>query len=293
LAAPEADARLTAERVERKYLLPFDRVQELATAISGRLQHHRFTGAGANGLPGPRHFVTTIYFDTPARDQFRADHRRHVRVRAKEYYDLHPSLAELASDPRQVVRYQPLLWLELKWKEDDRTGKRRVGLPKRQLPALFGNGVITPEMIALQRDQGEAGLAVLRELASLCERYDEPLRADCLVNYRRLPWQDREGELRVTVDVGLAFYRPPADLWQRQHALVRETLGPPVGHLDAAVVEIKARAALPPWLVQLLDVLGARPAAFSKFEAASGAVHDQVTDRRFPARDQLHVISVR
>jgi hypothetical protein len=275
--APGADDRMTAEREEVKYLLATEAVSAFSAAMGRQLPHHRFTGAGANKLPGPRHFVTTIYFDTPSRHQYRAglkDAQHNLRLRAKEYYDLHPALVELATDPSQIVKYQPVLWLELKAKDGTRTGKRRIGIPKRDVPAFFAQGLVTAEMIELQQPlHGTAGEVVLRELAAYCARYPEPFRADCLVNYRRLPWQDAAGQLRVTMDVNLEFFAPPADLWQREQPLVRESLGVPRARHAGAVVEVKARGELPAWLAELLAQSQARRAAFSKFEEASRAVH--------------------
>ena len=277
LAAAEADAMMSADRDEVKYLVGKAHVQELATALARRLPHHRFTGRGANQLPRPRHFVTTIYFDTRSRHQYRAaqiDADRNLKMRAKEYYDLHPSLAELATNARQIVRYQSVLWLELKFKEGLRTGKRRIGIPKPQVPDFFRAGMITPEMIELQRAcYGVDSETVLREIAAYCARYDEPMQADCMVNYRRLPWQDAAGTLRVTLDVGLEFFAPPADLWQRKHALVRETLGTPVGRIEDAVLELKTHGEPPSWLQDLLTKAGATRGRFSKFEMAARAVH--------------------
>jgi hypothetical protein len=277
--AAEADARMTEERDEIKYLVARESTQELAVALSRQLPSHRFTGEGANPLPRPRHFVTSVYFDTASRHQFRATHAdsdHNLKMRAKEYYDLHPSLAELATDPRQIVKYKPVLWLELKFRDGNRSGKRRIGIPKPQVPRFFNDGAITPEMIELQRaSYGAESEAVLREIAAYCGRYDEPMQADALVNYRRMPWQDEQGHLRVTLDVGLEFYAPPADLWERRYPLVRESLGPPVGRLDTAVLEVKCRGETPAWLADLLTQFQARCIRFSKFETASQAVHGQ------------------
>jgi hypothetical protein len=252
-------------------------VKALALALSRQLPQHRFTGIGANPLPRPRHFVTTVYFDTPSRYQYRAaaaDAEHNLKMRAKEYYDLHPSLAELATDPRQIVKYQSVLWLELKFRDGNRTGKRRIGIPKLEVPAFFKAGEITPEMIELQRSTyGAESEAVLREIAGYCARYDERMQADCLVNYRRIPWQDEAGSLRVTLDMGLEFYPPPADLWQRRYALVRESLGAPAGVCSDAVLELKSRGEPPAWLTSLLESVSARHVRFSKFETASAAVH--------------------
>jgi hypothetical protein len=281
----DADARMTAARDEIKYLVPQRSLDALVRALVRKLPHHRFAGAGANQLPGPQHFVTTIYFDTPAREQYRAAraHSEHtLKLRAKEYYDLHPSLAELATDPAQIVRYQPVVWLELKSKHGTRTGKRRIGIPKRELPGFFAHGVVTPELIAIQQQastsrapHGEALAAerALHAIAEYCRGFAEPLRADCLVNYRRLPWQSEDGALRVTLDVELAYYAAPADLWQRSTALVRESLGVPRAREAGGVLELKTRGAVPEWLNALLVEVAAEPRAFSKFEAASEAVH--------------------
>lgn len=272
-----ADARMTAERDEVKYLVAAEHVPRFAAAMGRRLPHHRFTGEGANRLPRPRHFVTTIYFDTPSRHQYRAaldDHEHNLKMRAKEYYDIHPSLAELATDPRQIVKYQRVLWLELKFRDGARTGKRRIGLPKRDVPGFFAHGLVTPEMVELQRPlYASDGEAVLREIAGYCRRYPEPFQADCLVNYRRLPWQDADGNLRVTMDVGLEYFVPPADLWRREYALIRETLGAPRGRQTEAVLEVKAHGLPPAWLRELVAEVGAQRTGFSKFEAASRAIH--------------------
>jgi hypothetical protein len=79
--------------------------------------------------------------------------------------------------------------------------------------------------------------------------------------------------VRVTIDTGLAFYAPPADLWQRNWALVRPTLGAPVASEPRRVLEIKSLGEPPAWLASVLDAQHITPLAFSKFEAASSAVH--------------------
>ena len=171
------------------------------------------------------------------------------------------------------MRFGPSLWLELKHKDGTLSGKRRVGIPKRDVLAFFGEGTVTPEMLRIQqRLYGEQVEQVLREVADLCGRYREPLRADCLVNYRRVPWQDEAGALRITLDLALAFFAPPEDLWRRETALVLETLGTPVGVERRCVLEIKTRGPHPPWLASVLVEAGAVREA-SKFEAASQAVH--------------------
>lgn len=272
-----ADERMTAERVEIKYLVSPEQVPFLIRELSVHLPSHRFTGEGANRLPDPHHFVTTIYFDSPSRMHYRAaigDLEHNVKVRAKEYYDLHPSLAELATDPKQIVRYQPWLWFELKRREGARTLKRRLRLPKKRVPVLLAAGQLVPEAFSDSSDGAGTSPEEIREVTRYCESLGEPLSASSVVNYRRLSFQDRVGELRVTVDLGLSFFSPPADLWTRGYALVRNTLGAPCGGLREAVLEVKRREVSPAWLKDVLERVG-EPLPFSKFVAASRAVEGE------------------
>jgi hypothetical protein len=271
LSPGTGDEQVTAERDETKYLLPADRLEGLAAALTNRMAPHRFTGEGSNRLPGAHHFITTVYFDTPSRAHLRAaaaDPDRSVKIRAKEYYDIHPSLAELATDPKQIVRYQPWLWFELKRREGIHTSKRRFRLPKADVPSFFAEGRVTPQARDGQADQQ----VELQEIADYCKSQGDHLAATCLVNYRRLSWQEPDGTLRVTMDLGLAYYAAPPDLWTRRQALVRSTLGPVRGKEPRAVIEVKRVAPVPAWLEEALAQSGAMPDRFSKFVAAGQTV---------------------
>ncbi|HLV66690.1 MAG TPA: polyphosphate polymerase domain-containing protein [Polyangiaceae bacterium] len=271
-----ADERITAERHEIKYLVVPQGLEALVQELNRELPPHRFAGDGANRLPDAHHFVTTIYFDTPSRAYYRAslvNADANVKIRAKEYYDLHPALAELATHPDHIVRYQPWLWFELKRKDGTRTSKRRVRVPKRGVPILFAGGRIVPDaLLGPELAPKSAELAGIEEIVTHCRGLDEPLSAACLVNYRRLSWQAADGSLRITIDLGLAFYAPPEDLWTRERALVRDSLGPPADVLGDAVVEVKVHGATPLWVESALARAGARSIPFSKFVAGSGAV---------------------
>lgn len=269
----DADAQMTAERREVKYLLPPGGARPLADALTGHLPRHRYRGIDANPLPGAQSFVTTVYFDTADRALFRAagGHDPHVKLRAKEYYDLHPGLVETATDPRQLMHQRPVLWLEVKHRDGDQSGKQRVGIAKRDVPAFLAGGRlgVAPELDAAHGDQG------LAAVAALCARFPAPMRADSLVNYRRLAWQADDGSLRVTLDVDVAFFAPPPTLWTHDRVLLREELGFAVARETSAVVEVKAQGTPPAWLTDVLA--SAQPApAYSKFVAASYAVHGPV-----------------
>jgi hypothetical protein len=272
LAGLAGDRAMTADRYERKYLLPRSAYQSFCRALDAHLTAHRYAGEGANRLPGPQHFVTTIYFDTPSRAQYRNalhDALNNVKIRAKEYYDEHPSLTELASSADEMVSYRPWLWFELKRRAGLRTEKYRFRVSKAQAASFFDGGVSAALDAAAQgREADELG-----RIAEHCRALAEPLSASCLVNYRRLAWQNDSSTLRVTMDLGVAYYAPPSDLWTRTRALSRTTLGAAHGCEPALVIEVKLRDSFPTWLVQTLQAAGAIETAFSKFLSATRAVH--------------------
>lgn len=265
------DVAITAEREETKYLVSAERLPALSRALSARLEAHRFTGEAANRLPGAQHFTTTIYFDTPSLSYYTAarnNQQSNIKIRAKEYYDLHPSLAELATDPEQILRYQPWLWFELKRREGLTTSKRRFRFPKAAAATLFDEATQPAGLPQSGQEQADA-----ETLIAHVRSQREHVVPSAVVNYRRLSFQNPESTLRVTIDVGLAFFRVPPDLFRRTRPLSRSELGAPAGSEPRAVIEVKRRAALPAWLMQALEDACAADISYSKFVAASGAVH--------------------
>jgi hypothetical protein len=264
-----ADAAITADRAETKYLLERGAVRAFVQLAANQLSVHRFVGEGANLLPDPQHFVTSIYFDSKDHEHLRAalaDQEHNVKIRAREYYDLMPSLAELATDPSQIVRYQPWVWFEVKQREQGRSRKLRFRLDKREVPAFFRG-----EHAAFAGDS--RAHAELSSIVSFLRSLSVPLQPSCIVNYRRLALQDASASVRVTVDLQVGYYPAPSDLWTRSHALVRGTFGVPKQTESSALVEVKCRGAAPPWLGHELDRLGVRPVSYSKFVHAARAVH--------------------
>ncbi|MEM7157660.1 MAG: VTC domain-containing protein [Myxococcota bacterium] len=274
-ASLSADERLTANRSELKYRISVPQARAIAKVFDERLERHRFTGPGANRLPGARHYVTTVYFDT-ADGRLFADAQAQagsLKVRAKEYYDQHVALTEVARDRSALFRASPVLWVELKETSGHRSGKRRIGIPKRDINSFFAHGTITEELLEIQRrEYGEDASKVIDALREVCLRFDSPLRASALVNYRRSAWQGEGQTVRVTIDRNLAFFAPPHDLWESAPGLERNLLGPAVGEEQGCVLEVKSVGPLPAWLVDTLRAEDAAPARFSKFVAASSAV---------------------
>jgi hypothetical protein len=265
-ATPDQDS-ITSDREETKFLVAAHDRKTLVAALNEHLPSHRHSGEGANRLPGPEHFVTTVYFDTPTRRHFRAalgDTQQNVKVRVKEYYDVHPSLAELATDASQVLHQSAHVWLELKRRAGDRTTKQRVRLERRSVPTWL-------------REQGAAAAPHDSDAAAIrayCQSLAEPLVPSCLVNYRRASWQAADDALRVTLDAELAFFEAPNELWSRP-SLSRAGLGTPRLRESRLLLEVKQRGGpLPAWLVQTLLEARARPVSYSKFLRAAESVHD-------------------
>jgi hypothetical protein len=268
------DALMTADRSEQKFRVALDKANLLAREIGARASRH--FPRGAVKLPGAQQFSTTVYFDTPSRHLFNQAslHDASVKLRSREYYTLDPSMIHVARRPEQLVRFDPVMWFELKHKDGHHVKKHRFAIPKADVPAFLSDGRITPEMIQLQAPRhGDKARNALLEIADLCQYYGEPFGVDCIVNYRRVAWQDDAIALRLTLDRQVTFLTAPSDLWTRKSALTRESLGAPKGVLDCAILEVKSRASLPEWLEQTLTEIGTTLEDFSKFVAASRAVH--------------------
>ena len=265
------DAAITAERVETKYLIAPNELPALTRSIAAKLEPHRFTGEAANRLAGAQHFVTTIYFDTPSLGYFFAaknNQHSNLKIRAKEYYDLHPALAELATDPEQILRYQPWLWFELKKREGQSTSKRRFRFPKAAAATLFDDNRAPETLPASGSERADADF-----LIDYVRAQSERVVPSALVNYRRLSFQNPDSTLRVTIDLGLAFFPVPADLFRRARPLSKTELGKPAGLEPRAVVEVKRLSPMPSWLEHSLADAAGRAVNFSKFVAASEALH--------------------
>jgi hypothetical protein len=278
LSAPRAEVAeaestskaITAEREERKFLLERRVLGTFLRAVAGELPQHRFVGEGANRLPDPEHFVTTVYFDTKTHAQLRLASEnllQNVKVRAREYYDLHASLAEVATDPSQIVHNQPWVWFEIKRRESGRTQKQRFRLHKREARGFFLGQHPAFEACPELQDVELASIVAYHRAMT------EPLLPSCIVNYRRMPFQDESGSLRLTVDLDIGFYPAPAELWSDTRALVRGTFGAPALVERRALIEVKSRDRAPRWLEQLLTSVRAEETGFSKFVNAGRAVH--------------------
>lgn len=270
VAALDSAARMVADRDELKYVVPSDQANELIDDLSRLLSPYRYHGAA----PDTHAYATTVYFDTPHRELYRAAMTEplHVKIRAREYYEVpiegpHAERDALAGAASGVV------WLELKARDGRRSRKRRACVPKHELPrwfAAFGpNGVESP--FGEARDGGAAAIA--DELRRVSEELRGALVPSVVVNYRRLSWQDASDSLRVTLDRDVSAFAPPAEPWGDREVLSRERLGAPALEERCCVLEVKSRGALPSWVNDVLRTHGATEVQYSKFAVASRAVH--------------------
>jgi hypothetical protein len=278
---PSESSAITQNRRELKFKLDESHAAMFSASVAARIPKHRFQDLDANRLPRARHYITTAYFDTSARDLYRAacDNPGSLKIRAREYYDEHPELLDVATDIRDVVRCSPVAWIEVKGKRDGHTYKRRVGIPKADIEPFFECGVVSPAMHDLQ-SISQPARELIAELVALRKEFSEPLRASCLVNYRRTAFEDPAGTLRITFDQHMACFAPPYGLWSNGRPLVREALGAPVYLESCYVLEVKARVALPDWLAELLQRVGAEEHGLSKFRTASEKVHGPMSIER-------------
>lgn len=267
------DAALTAARSEVKYRLPLASLSRLRAELDARLLSHHHGASPVAAMM--RHYTTTVYFDTADRQLCRAAVAggEHVKLRAREYYDLLP-LAELATDESELLRSQPIVWLELKRRAGDHSAKRRVGVPKYRLVQFLQSPGVDPELRSIQRRSlGAEGDEVLGEMLEFLGQLSAPVQTSAIVNYARSAWQDERGAIRVTVDEELAAFAPYAGMWQRDLPLTRRFLGRPARAEPLAIIEVKHLGSSPAWLTEALAGFGAVRSGYSKFQEASIAIY--------------------
>lgn len=283
-----SDAAMTADRMEHKFLLPRAEAIELVGELNTRMKRHRFAADGALPLPNARHYITTVYFDTPEHVMYRralASPWSNIKLRAREYYDQHPDLVETATDSSQIYRYHPLLWLELKERSGARTSKQRIGIPKVQVEQ-FLRGHLRDSQADWESDASADGLelesgefpdADMRaRLIEFIAAEKQPFGVTCVLNYRRAAWQGAEDTVRVTLDSDIAVFRGEADLLTSKGPLVRERLGDAVHVEPGFIAEVKLRGEPPSWLREWLISSGPRAMGGGKFLLACGHLYPEV-----------------
>jgi SPX domain protein involved in polyphosphate accumulation len=249
---------ITDDRIELKLRIDPSQTAQLLAIAAAHLPEHHFDGSRRTQAPTLRHYITTVYLDTPSHALYRAvaADEASLKIRVREYYDV--------QDPAGVVRQEPSIFVELKNKEFGRTRKRRTALSKARLPSLLEQQVVDDEVTD----------AVLAELRRVRGVLGEPLGPSCAVNYWRRAFQAPDASLRITIDQDVAFFVADEHILSSAPVLSRSNLGEPVRVEVPHVVEIKHRSSIPAWLQQAVEAVGGDASTFSKFQAGSRAVLD-------------------
>ena len=267
-----ADSSLVRSRLETKYLVSRASIAELRARLAARLSsHHHSVPPGVLAPEARSHVTTTVYLDTPRRDLCRAALRGsvHLKVRARMYRD----------EPAPSQAPEPLVWIELKERDGQRSGKRRCALQlpeaTRLLTALAMHDALAGRLACealVSGSRDAARDALLSDLAQTRAALGAPLEPSCVVRYRREAFQDAAGLLRVTLDQDVRAFLPT----EPRYALSEQALGAPAHEEPVCVVEAKSLGAAPTWLTELLDAHGARAIEYSKLVMASTAIHGKL-----------------
>ena len=181
--------------------------------------------------------ICNVYYDTPDYQLIRASLEKPVykeKLRARSYGPASPD---------------SLTYLELKKKVGGIVYKRRISLSPQQTEDYFEGISPLPES------------QISREIDFFC-RYYADLRPMLYLCYDRSGFFSTENrDLRVTFDRNIR--------WRQEGLrLTAPTGGRALLAPDRSLMEIKAAAAIPFWLVSLLSRLSIRQTSFSKYGEA-------------------------
>ncbi len=248
-------------RREHKYELSPAVAAALRADIATRLPLYSY-------IPGRTEtFVSTVYFDTVDRVLFRRAERSfddNLKIRVKEYfYPVGNSANGRSAGDERIVRREnetieggllvsPTCYVELKERTGGVVTKRRLALPKAQVPRLFAGEDVAP-FIEGVNGVGTHGAGVASTYSRLCRELSRA-RVECssIVVYHRVVYQESESDLRITFDDAIRVYAPRSDLYDRHSALTPAVLGEPLRRLDKTILEIKCPREYPAWLKSTL-----------------------------------------
>lgn len=220
------------ERHEMKFLLNMQQRCFLERAIQGRMRPDEHGEST----------ICNVYFDTPDYLLVRRSLERPVykeKIRMRSYG---PAYGDDA------------VFLELKKKYDGIVYKRRITLSLKEAEAYMDGEISMPS-------ESQIG----REIDWFCRYYGQ-LQPAMHISYDRSAWFDRaDPELRLTFDRNI--------LWQTEDcSLSALPCGRSILREGESLLEIKTSAAIPLWLVSLLNEAAIRKTCFSKYGTAYTAM---------------------
>ena len=240
-------------RVDRKYLVPLERAQELVGDLTSE--------ARVLDIDGRRRFsYASTYFDTPGLEAFMLaarKRRRRFKVRTRTYLD------------------SGLCFLEVKTRgARGTTVKRRMGYHPDDASRLTGPG--RSFVAVCLASTGVTGPAAAREIAAA-------LRPVLATTYERTTLHLPDAEARATIDTALTWRRltPGAPQALRPaHLTAAIDDGEPVAVAGIAVVETKNPATPSPADRALWDA-GHRPTRISKYATGMALLHPELPANRW------------
>ena len=250
-------------RVDRKYLVPMERAQDLVDGLT--------SDARVLDIDGRRRFsYASTYFDTPGLEAFMLTarkRRRRFKVRTRTYLDT------------------SLCFLEVKTRgARGTTVKRRMGYHPDDASRLTGPG--RAFVAGCLASTGVTGPAAARDVAAA-------LRPVLATTYERTTLHLPEAEARATIDTALTWRRltpaarerTTADAGAPQalrpaHLTTAIDGGEPVAVAGIAVVETKNPATPSPADRALWDA-GHRPAHISKYATGMALLHPELPANRW------------
>ena len=251
-------------RVDRKYLVPLERAQELVGGLTSE--------ARVLDIDGRRRFsYASTYFDTPGLEAFMLTarkRRRRFKVRTRTYLD------------------SGLCFLEVKTRgARGTTVKRRMGYHPDDASRLTGPG--RSFVAVCLASTGVTGPAAAREIAAA-------LRPVLATTYERTTLHLPDAEARATIDTALTWRRLTPGARTRTtaagagapqalrpaHLTAAIDDGEPVAVADIAVVETKNPATPSPADRALWDA-GHRPTRISKYATGMALLHPELPANRW------------
>ena len=250
-------------RVDRKYLVPMERAQDLVDGLT--------SDARVLDIDGRRRFsYASTYFDTPGLEAFMLTarkRRRRFKVRTRTYLDT------------------SLCFLEVKTRgARGTTVKRRMGYHPDDASRLTGPG--RAFVAACLASTGVTGPAVARAVAAA-------LRPVLATTYERTTLHLPRAEARATIDTALTWRRLTPGVRERAagvagapqalrpaHLTTAIDGGEPVAVAGIAVVETKNPATPSPADRALWDA-GHRPARISKYATGMALLHPELPANRW------------
>jgi hypothetical protein len=281
---PDAPARPGSARLFQRREAKYEVGVATATFLREEIARHLTCFEFEPGHPTT--WVTTIYFDTKARDLYRRAERHYdenVKIRVKEYY--YPLNA--GPEGREEYRTSPHCYVEIKEHANGSVIKRRFRFPKSELSRLMRGEDLLPLLTKASPPE---------EIDHLGEVYGEFRRlmglhhveATSVVTYRRTVYQESEDDLRITFDDHFAVWAPYHRLYDGIDALTPGVLGKPVRVTDKVILEIKCPGDYPHWLEKALRNHSTKP--LSKFTTSvrlllGGEEPDQASRRQLGSRN--------